>query len=374
VSGTAVAVVGVGATEQGELQGRTADDLAVEAALLALDDAGLTLADVDGLVTCKSNQGGIDTTIGRLLGINPRYSATLDYGSCNFSLHLAVMAVEAGMADTVLLAYGANHRTAARSFGVPMGEQALTAPHGFVHIAGPAAMAFRRHQYLYGTTEEQLGHVSVAQRRWAQLNPAAVFRTPLSIEDYLAQPYLVEPLRRADVTMISDGGGAIVVTRADRAHDCRRLPVHVAAIAQDTALREHLDTDHLMRPMLGRAAAQLYRVAGVGPADVQLLYVQDPTAVWVLQMLEWYGFCKPGEAGPWLTEDHHVPGGSLPINTNGGQLSESYMWGWLHLAEAVRQLRGDCGQRQVPDAHVALSCSTMMFQKAAATLLTTADV
>ena len=125
-----------------------------------------------------------------------------------------------------------------------------------------------------------------------------------------------------------------------------------------------------MRPWIEGVAQDLYRSSGMGPSDVDVLYIQDPTAVWVLQMLEWYGFCPVGEAGPFLAEGHTRPGGSLPLNTNGGQLSESYMWGWLHLYEAVRQLRGECGARQLADVEVAMYCSTMAFTKGAASILT----
>ena len=240
---------------------------------------------------------------------------------------------------------------------------------GFVHVAGPAAMAFRRHQHLYGTTEEQLGWVAVAQREWAQMNPLAIFRQPLTIEDYLASPYIVAPLRRADLTMISDGGAAVILTSADRAQGLRKAPVYVLGMAEQSAFRGDQNPDNLMRPWLGDMAAELWRSTRLAPSDIDLLYIQEATSVWVLQMLEWFGFCGLGEAGPFLAEGRTRPGGSLPVNTNGGQLSESYMWGWLHLCEAVRQLRGECGERQVAGAEVALDCSTHDFLKGAASIL-----
>src|SRR5262249_32906582 len=154
--------------------------------------------------------------------------------------------------------------------------------------AGPAAMAFRRHQHLYGTTEEQLGHVAVAQREHARLNPLAVFKDPMTIDDYLASPYLVEPLRRQDVTMISDGGVGVIVTAADRARDFPKLPAYLLGMAQQTALRELENDDNPLRPWIAEVASRVYPNAGVTPADVDALFIQDPTSVWVLQMLEWY--------------------------------------------------------------------------------------
>jgi acetyl-CoA acetyltransferase len=368
------AIVGVGTTEQGELPGRSANEIAVEAIDLALADAGLSKADVDGLVTCKNLRSpyGIDEQIGKLAGMNPRYSATLDYGSGNFSLHLAVMALLSGLAENIVLCYGTNQRSVRANFGVATGGGADFARlAGLVHIAGPAALAFKRHQYLYGTTEEQLGWVAVAQREWAQANPLAIFRDPLGIADYLAAPHLVEPLRRADLTMVSDGGAALVMTTAERAKDSRRQPVYVNGIAEFAALRAGQNKDNLLRPWLRTVGDDVWSNARLAPSDVDVVYIQDATSVWVLQMLEWFGFCEVGEGGPFLAEGHTRPGGQLPVNTNGGQLSEAYMWGWLHLCEAVRQLRGECGERQVPGAEVALDCSSHDFLKGAASILST---
>ena len=369
----AVAIVGIGATTQGEHPGVSAEVLSAQAAELAIADAGITKAEVDGLITCKSILGGgVDLDVGRLLGISPPYSQTLDYGTCNFSLHLAVMAITTGMADTIVLSYGANARSASVNFGASAPYRDLGATSGLVHIAGPAALAMRRHAHLYGTTEEQLGNIAVGQREWARMNPLAVFRDELTIDDYLAQPYIVEPLRRADLTMVSDGGASLVVTTAERAASMRRRPIYVIGMAEQSALRENLDLRNVMRPWIASVGERIWNTTGLGPADVDVLYIQDPTAVWVLQMLEYYGFCPVGEGGPFLAEGHTRPGGDLPLNTNGGQLSESYMWGWLHLCEAVRQLRGEADARQVPGAEVAMYCSTQAFAKAAASILAVA--
>jgi acetyl-CoA acetyltransferase len=370
------AVVGVGATEQGEIPGETGNQIAVRAAVLALADAGIDKSEIDGLVTCKpprsAENGGIDEDMGYLLGINPAFSTTLDYGACGFSLHVAAMAIQAGLATTVLLTYGSNQRSAKANFSTPIGGTADWASlAGFVHVAGPAAMAARRHMALYGTTEEQLGWVSVSQREWAVDNPRAIFRKPMSIEDYLAGPYLVAPLRRADLTMISDGGTAIILTTAERARDLRPKPVYLAGMAQQSAMRNDQNPDKLMRPWIADIAQRVYAAAGMRPSDMNLAYLQDATSVWVLQQLEWYGFCGVGEAGPFLAEGHTRPGGSLPVNTNGGQLSEAYMWNWMQLFECVQQLRGECGDRQIAGSEVALHAQTHDFFKGAATILTT---
>jgi len=371
--GGSVAIVGVGATEQGKLPGRDADDIAIEALGLALAETGLAKGDLDGLVTCKSagTDSGIDTEIGRKAGLNPAFSATLEYGTCNFSLHLAAMAIASGMASTIALVYGTNQKTGKPfAFTRAAGDAGSPgAPYGFQHVAGPAALAFRRHQHLYGTTEAQLGQIVVASRLWAKDNPLAIFREDFTLDDYLASPYLVRPLRRADVTMISDGGAALIVTTAERAADLPAKPVYLLAGAQQTGLRLYKNDDQLLRPWLGDVARRVYADAGITREEVDLLYIQDPTSVWVLQMLEWFGFCEVGGAGAFLETGAVAPGGSLPLNTNGGQLSEAYMWGWLHLVEAVRQLRGEAGVRQVAGARVALYCSSKAFEKGAASVL-----
>ena len=371
-----IAIIGAGATEQGEIPSESPEVIAVRAVRAALRDAGLAMSSIDGLITCKAplTAHGTDESMGPLLGINPAFSTTLDYGMAGFSLHLAAMAIGSGLAHTVLLTYGTNARSARIGFSRPIGGAASWAAlNGFLHVAGPAAMAIRRHMHLYGTTEEQLGWVSVAQREWAQLNPLAVFRTPMSIEDYLAQPYIVAPLRRPDLTVISDGGAAFIVTSAERAADLHRAPVYLLGLAQQSAIRNEQNEDKLMRPWLGDIARRVYARSQLGPGDIDLAYLQDGTSVWVLQMLEWYGFCELGEAGPFLAAGHTRPGGSLPVNTHGGQLSESYTHNWMHLYEAVRQLRHECGPRQVPGARVALHAQTHDFWKGAATILSTRD-
>jgi acetyl-CoA acetyltransferase len=366
------AIVGLGHTAQGELPGSSAEENAVDAALLALADAGLTVDDLDGLVACKSVQGqGNDVNVGALLGVNLPYVQSLDYGTCNFSLHLAVMAIVSGMASTVLLTYGANARSGKFDFGKPMYGADMASAAGLVHIAGRAGLALQRHKAVYGTTDEQFGILAVGQRDWAQKNPNAIFRTPLSMADYLAEPYMVDPLRRSDVTMISDGGVALVVTTAEHARQLPNPPVYISGMAEYAGMRGEHNPENLMRPWLRDSAVTIWASTGLRPADIDALYIQDPTAVWSLQMLECYGFCGFGEGGPFLAEGHTLPGGSLPLNTHGGQLSESYTWGWMHVVEAVRQLRGQAGERQLDAPEIGMYCSSHGFVKAAVSVFST---
>ncbi|MBI4213480.1 MAG: thiolase family protein [Chloroflexi bacterium] len=365
------AIVGIGTTEQGQIPGFTGEEIAVQAAVAALKDAGIDKTQLDGIVTCKPPggppRGGIDENICRLMGINPDFSSTLEYGGCGFSLHWAAAAIEAGIANNVLIVMGSDARSRRISMGG--GRDDFVAPYGLVHIAGMASLAMRVHMAKYGTTEEQLGWVSVSQREWAVNNPRAIFRQPMTIEDYLALPYWAAPLRRPDLTMISDGGVAFVVTGADRAADFRATPVYVLAMAQASGMAHDQNPDRLERPYIRKIGQKLYGATGLSPKDIDACYFQDATSFWVLQQLEGYGFCGIGEGGPFLAEGHTRPGGDLPTNTGGSQLSESYMWNWLNLYEAVDQVRKTAGPRQLPKADVALHGQTHDFWKGAGTIL-----
>jgi acetyl-CoA acetyltransferase len=365
-----VAVVGVGHTPQGDLHGQTPEVSTTLAIYDAIRDAGIDQSQIDGLITCKSIQGtNADNQVGPLLGFNPRYSQSLDYGTCTFSLHLAVQAIVTGMADTIVLAYGANARSARFPFGAA--PPTLAGASGLMHIAGPAGMALQRHKAMYGTTDEEFGWIAVSEREWAQKNPIALFREPMSMQDYLAKPYMVEPLRREDVTMLSDGGVALIVTRADKVDEFPNKPAYILGMSEQVQMRSEYLPGFVNREFIQGSSNQIWKNTGFKPKDIGALYIQNPTAVWVLQMIEYYGFAPIGEGGRWLAEGHHRPGGDLPINTNGGQLSESYMWGWLHLVEAVRQLRGQAGERQIEGLELAMYASTMAWTKGGSTIMST---
>jgi acetyl-CoA acetyltransferase len=377
IASDTLAIVGIGRTVQGEHPGRTAASLSVEALGEALADAGIHKGQINGLITCKQMAGdGNDELIASTAGISPQYSTTLDYGTCNFSLHQAQMVLRSGFADTIALTYGTNQRTDRFPFagGRAPGAGAFTTPYGFVHVAGQGGMALRRWRHLYGTTEEEFAHIALSQREWARLNPIAIFDKPMTMDDYLSQPYLVDPLRRADITMISDGGVSLIVTRADRAAEYTDTPIYLAGMAQVGATGSTFTQDDtVLRGWLRDVGDRVFQSAGLDRSDIDAVYIQDPTAVWPLQMLAHLGFQSPEDIGPWLAERPTYPGGSFPVNTNGGQLSEAYMWGWLHIFESVQQLRGKAGQRQIDGARTALYASTFAFVKAAASILVRGD-
>ena len=365
--GGGAAIIGIGAISPRPNHDWCAEDYAVAAARGALADAGIGKDRIDGLVTCKTLAGGGgDIVMGRLLGLNPAYSATLDYGTCNFSIHLASMAIRAGLAHTVLLTYGTDQGSRGGDFA-RYGNRELH--HGMVDPIGSlAALMFRRHQHMTGATEADLGAVVVAQRRWAALNPAALRPQPLTIEAYLAEPHYIAPIRAHDIAQFDDGGVALVMTSLDRARDFPHVPVALVGTAQTAQLRGLQNAGNLERSWMGDVAGRALEAADVGREAIDLLMIQDPSSVWVLQMLEAMGFAEPGGAGAMLAAGHTGPGGRLPLNTSGGHLAESYMWGWLHIVEIVRQLRGSCGKRQVPNAVHAMHASTMVAQKGSASV------
>jgi acetyl-CoA acetyltransferase len=211
----------------------------------------------------------------------------------------------------------------------------------------------RRHMEQYGTTPEQLGAVAMAFRRHASLNPDAVMRTQFTIEEYLAARFICEPLRLLDYCLINDGGVAMILTAAERARDLRKPPVYIRGFAQASEFAgSTFPPDDFWRRPIQAVAADVYAMAGVGPGDMDALMIYDNFTPTVLFALEGFGFCPVGESGPWVADGKLQLGGAFPTNTSGGHLSESYMQGWALNVEAVRQLRGECGARQVVGAEL----------------------
>lgn len=336
----------------------------------ALDDAGLGLGDVDGLA-CVGNLMAAPE-LAEHLGLALRWTDTTMTGGSSFEVLVqhAVAAIAAGMAEVVVVVYGETPRgdrqraAAAGRDGLPYWMPRDTpiaeweGPYGLRQPLGPYALAASRHMALYGTTSAQLAQIAVSTREWAAMNPDAKLRDPLTIDDVLASPYEVAPLHRADCCLVTDGAGAVVVTSAERAADLRSRPAYVlgAATRQDHSLMVGEMPD-LTTTAGALSAQEAYAAAGVGPGDIDVAMVYDSFTITVLLHLEDLGFCPKGEGGPFVEDGKLGPGGSLPTNTNGGGLSYTHpgMYGMFLLTEAVRQVRGTAGDRQVPGAEVALA-------------------
>ena len=353
-------IAGVGHTEFGKLEGRTAWHLEAEAAAAAAADAGLRPADVDGLLTDPGpTQGILDgitphfLRLGAQLGIDPDYTGSEILGGAGSVaiVQRAALAVEAGLCDVCLCIYGDSPLSSAGAFQYGRGDEAAF---GFFGAAGLHALAARRHMHVYGTRAEHLGEVAVAARAHAARTPHAQKRREISMEEYLASEPLVEPLRKLDCCLVSDGAAAVLVTTLERAADLRTPAIQILGHAQAHSLSTYASPDHFDALPAARCGPKALGRAGLTPADVDVALLYDCFTIVVLLQLEDYGFCKKGESGPFVEGGRIGPGGSLPVNPSGGLLAEGYGSGMLHVVEAVRQLRGEAGERQVSGAETAL--------------------
>jgi acetyl-CoA acetyltransferase len=353
-----IAVAGVGTTRYGKLPEYDAYDLGVWALKAALEDCGLGFEDLDGLII---NRIPDYQRFGEITGMNPRYT-TITPGQGRFSgicIQTAAAVIAAGMASTVALVYGNNGRSGGDRYGgasdaYGSGGAGFWFPWGMTSPGAFHALMARRHMALYGTTNDHLGTVAATFRRHAALNPAAVMREPFTLADYHASRWICEPLHLLDYCLINDGGVALILTTAERARDMRRPPVYVRGFGQATALKgSTFPPEDFWRAPMRLVADDVYRMAGLGRGDMDALMIYDNFTPTVLFSLEGFGFCDEGEGGPFVAEGNLALGGTFPTNTSGGHLSESYMQGWALNVEAVRQVRGACGARQVPNcAHV----------------------
>jgi len=363
------AIVGLGITAQGKVYDFNHIGFAVEAVRLALDDANLSRADIDGLLVNPGLSWGeasmASFQLQQAMGLrNLRLSMTMNAGgatACGMIQH-AVAAIDAGLCRTVACVFSdaplkpprpqAEGKKGGGSAGAYAFARGLDAAYGQFGINAAYAMVAQRHMHLYGTTHDQLGAIAVAERQWANLNPAAQFHdTPMTLDDYRRSRWIVEPFRLFDCCLVSNGGLAVIVTAADRARDRPHPPVYVLGMGQGHPGGDPLDT-LTSGAVLAKETA--FAMARVGLSDIDVVELYDCYTFTVLVCLEDYGFCKKGEGGPFVADGKTAPGGSLPLNTGGGQLSSFYMWGMTPLSEAVIQLRGSGGRRQVPGARTAL--------------------
>ena len=366
----AAAIVGVDddVSPTGELD-RTGRELEVAMVLGALEDAGLTLADVDGVCHAESA-----VALAEYLGIHPTFTDSTMTGGSSYEVHVehAAAAIAAGLCDVVVSVYASTPRSdrarGRQRFRGPMpGPNPMVEwdlPYGLRTPMGPYALAAARHMYEFGTTSEQLAQIAVSTREWAARNPRARYRDPLTIDDVLASPLQVSPLHLLDCCLVTDGAGAFVMTSAERARTLPKPPVYVLGAATAT---DHLGISQMPDLTTTPGAVSgpnAFAMAGVGPSDVDVLMGYDSFTITALLHLEDLGFCKKGEGGPFAAEGTLGPGGGpLAMNTNGGGLSFTHpgMYGMFLITEAVRQLRGEGGERQVEGAQVAVAHGSGML-------------
>jgi acetyl-CoA acetyltransferase len=364
------AIVGVGTTDFASIYRdkdpfRTEYQLGIEALSLALDDAGLTVGDVDGLLTCRIP--GYEL-FGTMAGIkNPKVVNAYEGSGrmAGVALQQAVALIEAGLATTIALVYGNNGRAAgmsyggeagaARSYNAATNASLYDLAYGMTSPGAYVSMMYARYAHDYGVPDGALAPLAINNRINAQNNPIAVMRKPLTEEEYLASRYIAEPLRLYDYCMINDGGVAMIVTTADRAKDLRKPAVKVVGSAGSSDMGPFYTKQDCFEAPARSVAERLRAATGIGPADVDCVQIYDNFTPIMLFSLEHFGFADKGEAWQFIQDGRIALGGQLPVNTSGGHTSEGYMQGWALQVEAVRQLRGESGQRQVSD------CDTVQY-------------
>ena len=351
----------------GELD-RFGRDLEVAMVLDALAEAGLTLADVDGVCHPESA-----VAFAEYLGVHPTFVESTMTGGSSYEVHIehAAAAIAAGICDVVVSVYAATPRSdrthsRRREWRRPAGPNPMAEwdmPYGLRTPMGPYALAAARHMHEFGTTSEQLAQIAVSTRQWAALNPRARYRDPIDIDDVLASPLQVSPLHLLDCCLVTDGAGAFVMTSAERARTLAKPPVFVLGAATCTDHMVIGQMPDLTTTPGAVSGPRAFAMAGMEPADVDVLMGYDSFTITALLHLEDLGFCKKGEGGPFAADGHLGPGGSLAMNTNGGGLSFTHpgMYGMFLITEATRQLRGECGERQVAGANVAVAHGSGMF-------------
>lgn len=369
-----VCIVGVDESDAiGVLPNTSQLSLHLEAISNAVRDAGLQVSDVDGIFTAGLHSPAL---LGEALGITPRYVDGTSVGGCSFMIMVehAMLALHHGLCDVAVISHGESGRS---GVGVTRGRDSslsgqFETPFGFGGAPTYFGLITTRHMHEYGTTLEQWAQVAVSTRAWAGLNPKAMYRDPLTVEEVLNSRTICYPFNILNICLVTDAGGAVVLTRADRAKDCAKKPVYVRGTGEGT---EHVMVTHMKGLPLSEATRisgkRAFEMAGVGPGDFDHVMLYDAFTSGPPIMLESLGMCEPGEGVSFFEEGRSTPGGSLPINTNGGGLSYTHsgMYGIFPILEATRQLRGECGARQVPNASLSLVNGMGGMLSAAGTLV-----
>lgn len=375
-----VYIVGAAETGLGEVWDQTEHSMFALAVQEALGEAGMKIKDVDGIfVNYMGEEGSVQ--VGEYLGIfAPRYADSTDIGGAAFEayVHHAMLAIANGRCEVAIIGYASRQRTQ-RLRSMAMAERQLTntsqfeTPYGLPMPIGYYAMIAARHMYQYGTTSEQLAEIAVAARKWAQLNPKAWKRDPLTIEDVLSSRMISAPLHRDDCCLVTDGGGAIVLTNKERARDAKKKPIRVLG-AGESHTRWNISQGGDLTVTPGKISGeQAFGMAGIRPSDVDFIEPYDSFTITVLAALEDLGFCRKGEGGPFVEGGRLAPGGDLPAMTSGGGLSYNHpgALGVLLLIEAVRQLRGEAGERQLANPKIGVAHGVGGMYSTASTVVMT---
>jgi acetyl-CoA acetyltransferase len=377
-----VAIVGVAESDFGTVPDKNVLELQAQAAVRALADGGIERSEIDGLCSSGNTDGLHVLQLAEYLGLRPRYVDSTMVGGSSWETYVehAVLAIEAGRCSTALIVYGSTARSdvarrvrLADATFVPRGPNQYEVPFGPTLIS-KYAMVARRHMHQYGTTSEQLAAIAVAMRKNASRNPHAVMREPITVDDVLASRMIADPLHLLDCCLRTDGGGAIILTSADRARSLRKPPVWVIGMASAVSHLTMAQMEDMTVSPAAHSGPAALAEAGITHRDVDVLQAYDAFTIMVLLTLEGLGFCKPGEGGAFVEDGKLAFDGALPTNTDGGGLSSNHpgMRGLFLLIEAARQLRGE-STAQVPDPRIAVCNATGGFMSHCSTIVLARD-
>ncbi len=355
-----VAVVGAAESDLGLVAPHTSPvDMMAQATLRALDDCGLKLSDIDGIFNATSQVRLSPMALAEYLRMKPKYFDGTIIGGSSFMSHVAHAqgAIQAGLCEVALITYGSTQRSVSRAAASPREYNYYETPYKPILPASAYALAAARHMHEFGTTREQLAEVAVAARKWALMNPVAWEKEPLTVEQVLKSRMVSYPLTVRDCCLVTDGGGAIILTSAARARTLKKKPVYVLGVGEAIGHFTISNMPNLTVTAAAESGAKAYAMAGLRPADVDMLSLYDAFTITPILFLEDLGFCPKGEGGRFVSGGSIAPGGKLAVNTSGGGLSYCHpgMYGLLVLIEAIRQVRGECGQRQVKDCEISLA-------------------
>jgi acetyl-CoA acetyltransferase len=380
-----IAIVGADESDEiGIVPHKSTLQLHAEAARNALEDAGIALSEVDGIFSAGAAGWSPTLQIAEYLGIQPKYTDSTSVGGSSFVIDVehAAAAIATGLINVALITHGESGASGGRRGG--SARPALDVQHPAAqfempyHVGGAPthyAMACMRHMYQYGTTHEQLAEIAVATRKWAMLNPKAMMRDPITIDDVLSSRWIAYPFHLLDCCLVTDAGGAVVITSAERARDCKKPPVWVLGSGEATTHQTIMNMPDLTTTPASISGPRAFAMAGVRHEDIDVVEVYDSFTYTALVTLEALGFCKPGEGGAFVSGQRTAPGGDFPMNTNGGGLSYTHpgMYGMFLLIEATRQLRNEAGDRQVTNAKLACVNGTGGTLSSTGTLILGAD-
>lgn len=350
-------IVGAGNTRYGKLPGSNPIALSVEAIKNAIEDCGIDKQNIDAVLTkypTSQFQPIFSTHVAQALGITPKVTATIDQaGASNIGMiTYAMMCIEAGLCNVAVCSYGDNPATGTRAaYARPRGDNAA---YGFFGLPAGYAMVAQRYKQTYGLTEDQLSTIPIAFRKHASMNPNAQFQEPITREDYAQSRYVAEPFRLLDCCPVSDGGAAVIVTSAERARSLKKPPVFVMGFGQGHPAWDLPQRRSWLTTGGAVSGPMALEMAGIEPKDIDVAELYDCFSFVPIITLEDYGFCAKGEGASFVQDGCIDLDGDLPLNTSGGLLSETGMPGMQLIAECVRQLRGECGERQVKDAEIGI--------------------